>query len=229
MREPGPLLASGRDADIFEYGPGLVLQRARSRGRSMELEDADNGAPLGRRATPSTVDSVSDDGTDLVMERIDGRSMLDDIQHRPWTVRRQGGVLGRLHQQLHELRHRTGSTTRAVWAGRSPPAPRPPPAQHPHDQPRPDRDRLDQRSARRRERQPRARWVLIAAADPGTSRLMGTILGWARRQLLHGMLAPFDRAAIAAQLPGVVEWKVMDPNMSEVEQAAMRALVLREG
>jgi hypothetical protein len=44
-------------------------------------------------------------------------------------------------------------------------------------------------------------------------------------QLLHGMLAPFDRDAVAAQLAGVVEWKITDPNMSEVEQAAMRALV----
>ena len=35
--EPGPLLASGRDGDIFEFGPGLVLRRARS-GRVIEGE-----------------------------------------------------------------------------------------------------------------------------------------------------------------------------------------------
>ena len=36
---PGPLIASGRDADIFAYGDDerLVLRRARS-GRSMETE-----------------------------------------------------------------------------------------------------------------------------------------------------------------------------------------------
>ena len=37
MTEPGPLLASGRDADIFEYGSGLVLRRTRT-GRSLEAE-----------------------------------------------------------------------------------------------------------------------------------------------------------------------------------------------
>ena len=35
--EPGRLLASGRDGDIFEFGPGLVLRRAKS-GRVIEGE-----------------------------------------------------------------------------------------------------------------------------------------------------------------------------------------------
>jgi hypothetical protein len=34
MDAPGQLLASGRDSDIFEYGPGRVLRRSR-RGRSL--------------------------------------------------------------------------------------------------------------------------------------------------------------------------------------------------
>ena len=34
---PGPLIASGRDADIYAYGEGLVLRRSRA-GRSMETE-----------------------------------------------------------------------------------------------------------------------------------------------------------------------------------------------
>src|SRR2546430_2809887 len=37
MPELGPLLASGRDGDIFAYGRDLVVRRSR-RGRSMERE-----------------------------------------------------------------------------------------------------------------------------------------------------------------------------------------------
>src|ERR1700722_10388813 len=37
VMEPGPLVASGRDSDIFEYGPDLVLRRSRE-GRSMLQE-----------------------------------------------------------------------------------------------------------------------------------------------------------------------------------------------
>ena len=49
--EPGRLLASGRDADIFEFGPDLVLRRTRA-GRSLEAEARamqyafDQGYPL---------------------------------------------------------------------------------------------------------------------------------------------------------------------------------------
>ena len=39
------------------------------------------------------VDEVSEDGTDLVMERIDGVSMVDFMTRRPWTIRRQGVAL----------------------------------------------------------------------------------------------------------------------------------------
>ena len=46
------------------------------------------------------IDEVSDDGTDLVMERIDGPSMGDYLMRRPWAVRRQGVVLATLHRRL---------------------------------------------------------------------------------------------------------------------------------
>jgi aminoglycoside phosphotransferase len=49
------------------------------------------------------VEEISDDGTDLVMERIDGRSMVEDMGHRPWTIRRQGAVLADLHRRLHAI------------------------------------------------------------------------------------------------------------------------------
>jgi hypothetical protein len=39
-REIGALLASGRDGDIFDFGPGLVLRKTRD-GRSFEHEARD--------------------------------------------------------------------------------------------------------------------------------------------------------------------------------------------
>ena len=71
MAELGPLLASGRDADIFAHGPGLVVRRSR-RGRSMEREArimqyvATYGFPAPR------VEDLRAGGTEPVMERIDG-------------------------------------------------------------------------------------------------------------------------------------------------------------
>src|SRR5205085_12360100 len=102
MPELGPLLASGRDADIFAYGPGLVVRRSR-RGRSMEREAkvmqyvAARGVPVPR------VEDVRAGGTELVMERIDGPTMLDALFRRPWTLRRNAERLAMLHQRLHEI------------------------------------------------------------------------------------------------------------------------------
>ena len=76
VADPGPLLASGRDADIFEYGPGLVLRRSR-RGRSMAGEARTMEYLRGHGYPVPAVEEISDDGTDLVMERIDGPSMVD--------------------------------------------------------------------------------------------------------------------------------------------------------
>jgi Ser/Thr protein kinase RdoA (MazF antagonist) len=42
-------------------------------------------------------------GSDLVLERIDGPTMMADIARRPWLVGRHGATLGRLHNQLHEI------------------------------------------------------------------------------------------------------------------------------
>ena len=63
MKGPGPLLATGRDSDIFEYGPGLVLRRSRE-GHSMAME-ARTMAFMREQGYPvPAVEELSDDGFD---------------------------------------------------------------------------------------------------------------------------------------------------------------------
>ena len=59
--EPGPLLAAGRDADIFEYGSGLVLRRSRE-GRSMAREAQVMEYVRSQGFPVPAVEEVSDDG-----------------------------------------------------------------------------------------------------------------------------------------------------------------------
>jgi len=95
------LLASGRDADIFAYAPGLVLRKARS-GRSLEHEArimafvVEHGYPVPR------VDDVRAGGTEIVMERVDGPIMVD-VLPRPWKIASCLQTLAHLHDQLHEI------------------------------------------------------------------------------------------------------------------------------
>ena len=80
--ETGPLIASGRDGDIYEFGPGLVL-RARKSGRVIEGEARiiayarEHGYPV------PEIHEVRSGGTEIVMERIEGPMMMDLMLRRP--------------------------------------------------------------------------------------------------------------------------------------------------
>ncbi|MDQ1510646.1 MAG: hypothetical protein QOG50_2490 [Actinomycetota bacterium] len=100
--ETGPLLASGRDGDIFEFGPGLVLRRAKS-GRVIEGEARtiayarEHGYPVPK------IHDVLAGGTEIVMERIEGPSMADEMLRRPWKMSRYCRELADLHDRLHVI------------------------------------------------------------------------------------------------------------------------------
>src|SRR5215470_19129738 len=102
MRELGPLIASGRDSDIFAYGPDLVVRRSR-RGRSMERE-ARVMQYVGAHGFPAPrVEDVTAGGAELVMERVDGPTMLDVLASEPSTIPRNAESLVALHRQLHDI------------------------------------------------------------------------------------------------------------------------------
>lgn len=97
---PGPLIAGGRSADIYDLGDGRVVRRLRSGSIGDHEVAAMRAARAGGVPTPRVFDV---DGPDLVMERVVGRTMIDLIGRRPWSARRFGRELGRLHLALREV------------------------------------------------------------------------------------------------------------------------------
>ncbi len=79
---PGPLLASGRAADVYDLGDGTVLRRYRHSRHDTEHEArvmrhvAEHGFPV-----PEVQRA---EGRDLVMDRVDGPTMLEAIEAAPW-------------------------------------------------------------------------------------------------------------------------------------------------
>jgi tRNA A-37 threonylcarbamoyl transferase component Bud32 len=49
------------------------------------------------------IEEVRNDGAELVMERIDGPSIVAMMSRRPWSFRPQGAMLADLHCRLHEI------------------------------------------------------------------------------------------------------------------------------
>lgn len=227
MRPPGPLLAAGRDADVYEYGDAAVLRRSRE-GRSLLLEARvleflrAHGYPVPR------VLEVSEDGADLVMERIHGPTMVEDLGRRPWTLRRSARALAELHVRLHELDAPSylapapvGSGTRLLHMDLHPlnvmMGPTGPVV-------------IDWTGARAGDPDVDVvmAWVLMAVGEMPRRGLGAALVTWARKRLVSEFLGGFDRTALTAWLRDVVEHKSKDPHMSPKEVDAMWALVARE-
>jgi aminoglycoside phosphotransferase (APT) family kinase protein len=98
--QPGPLIGTGRAADVYALDGQRVLRRYRN-GGSAEREAAvmaylaEAGYPV-----PRVYDAS---GPDLVMERLDGRDMLASLSSRPWLVRQYARTLAKLHDRLHSI------------------------------------------------------------------------------------------------------------------------------
>jgi aminoglycoside phosphotransferase (APT) family kinase protein len=90
---------------VYDVGGGKVLRRYRDTGRY----GTDPAAAVAKEAVvmrhlrvngypaPEVFDA---DGADLVMQRLDGGTMLADLQSHPWRVRRHADTLVELHRRL---------------------------------------------------------------------------------------------------------------------------------
>lgn len=219
-------IATGRDADIFDVGNGRVLRRSRT-GASQEREAsvmrhvAEQGYPAPR------VFDVSDDGRDLVMERVDGPTMLDDLGRRPWLVLRHADTLAELHTRL-------GRIAAPEWLQAGPvPGDR---VVHLDLHPgnvivaRTGPVVIDWTNAASGTpgSDVAATWLILACAEIPGPRWKATLLGVFRRALVSRFLRRAGRDAAARELRAMAEWKADDQNMHPSEIAAMRALVERE-
>ena len=100
---PGTLLGSGRNADVYDIGGGRVLRRYRD-GRDAAAVDREAQVMAHARAYGVPVPEVFEvAGSDIVMERATGPTMLDVLGRRPWTLRRQARLLARLHALVHQV------------------------------------------------------------------------------------------------------------------------------
>ncbi len=97
-----PLIGRGRAADVFDAGNGRVVRRYRvAQPGSVEREAI---AMQYLRARGAPVPEVfAADGNDLVMERLDGPTMLDVLKSKPWRARSIGRELATLHQRIHQI------------------------------------------------------------------------------------------------------------------------------
>jgi len=169
--------------------------------------------------------SVSDDGIDMVMARIEGPTMVEAASAQPWKLRRFGQELARLHQSLHlldapewlprapcgsgdTLLHMDFHPLNVMLSSEGPVV-------------------LDWTRASRGDPlvDVATTWVLLASGEVNHSRLEALIVNLGRKALLNAYLKPFSNSGVVSVLSDVVAWKSQDPNMTASEVNRMRALL----
>jgi aminoglycoside phosphotransferase (APT) family kinase protein len=97
----GRLVGQGRNADVYDLGGGRVLRRYRDGASSADREAE---VMVHARAHGVPVPEVFDvSGTDLVMEYVEGPTMLQALAHQPWTLEGQARLLAGLHDVVHAV------------------------------------------------------------------------------------------------------------------------------
>lgn len=208
------LIAAGRASEILDLGAGRVLRRFKAGGdperEALVMRHArERGYPV-----PEVLEIAAGS---MVLERIEGPTMLDVLAERPAEMDGHAALLAGLHDELHALvapagLPPVGEGDRIVHLDLHPAnvilSPGGPVV-------------IDWANARRGEPllDVAFTWV-ICATSSGVGRLG---VDFAERFVAH-----FDRDAVRGRLPLAVEQRLGDPNVLDEERERIRQLAAAE-
>lgn len=172
------------------------------------------------------VHELRSDGRELVMERIEGPSMLDELRSKPWRIRRLARTLVELHRQLDGL-------------------PAPPDIAgvgggggclvhldlHPENVIMSTRGPFvvdwSNAAAGPRDLDVATTWVILATSDIPRSGVQMLAVRTGRGMFLRTFVAHSDVDQTGAFLPAALSRRIGDPNLTTPERAAVEAWLAR--
>ena len=191
-------VGAGRASTVLDLGDGRVLRRGGAPAREAAIMEHARSAGY---PVPA-VHEVREDA--LVLERIDGPTMMQDVRRRPWRLGAHGRLLAGLHRRLHAIPYQDAALLHLdlhplnVLLGPEGPVV------------------IDWTNARAGPPALDVALTWVIAASSG---------GLAGRAFLRPFLAEFDRRELEGALPAAVAYRVADPNVTDAERARARALL----
>lgn len=208
------LLAKGRAADVYDLGDGTVLRRYR------EGTDTRHEAAMMRQVAAAgyPVPAVHRaEGPELVMDRVDGPTMLAELSRRPWKILGLADQLAGLMLRLHEIPVVGGQVL--------------------HGDLHPDNVILTRAgpvvidwSSARIGPWPvdvAMTWIIVATSIPDGGRRQRAVAAAGQGLFARRFLSRFDRAAVEAVLAAVVEERLRDPHVTAREAERVSYLARR--
>jgi aminoglycoside phosphotransferase (APT) family kinase protein len=247
----GPKLASGRDADVYDLGDGTVLRRNRVASKTCEAEAQIMRAVRAWGYPVPEVHAVS--GPDMVLDRVDGPTMLRDLGKRPWMLWQHARTLAKLHRRLHALPAPDWIPTYAshpafasvdpgaLASATAPTGPGVPvaPDAFLHLDLHPDNVILspsgpvviDWRNTRRGDGaiDVASTWLIMATSQVGDTGPKHRVVLLIRRLFIAALLRHIDREAATRQLPLVARYRLADRNLLATEPPVIHAMLRRHG
>jgi streptomycin 6-kinase len=197
------VLAEGRASEIVELGDDRVLRRFKAGGRPAREAEIMEHARAHGYPVPRVLEVLDDS---LVLERVDGPTMLAELRRRPWKLAGQARMLAELHARLHgiplegeRLLHLDFHPDNVLLSARGPVV-------------------ID--------------WANARAGDPALDVAMTWVIcatsGGAMGRLFTGFfLRHVDLATARRSLPRAGEHRIADPNVTDAERDRVRKLLRR--
>ena len=199
------MLAEGRASEILDLGDGRVLRRFKGVGSPVREAEVMKHARVHGFPVPEVLE-VREDA--LVLELVEGLTMLGDLRRRLWRMGRHARTLAELHARLHEIPFEGARLLHLDF--------------HPDNVLLPPHGPVivDWTNARAGEPSLDVALTWIIGATSG-----GSIGGaFTRRYLRH-----VDRDAARRALPEAAEYRLGDPNVTDAERERVRSLLRRMG
>ncbi len=195
---PVNALGAGRAAIVSDLGGGRVLRRGGAPAREAEIM-----AHARRAGYPvPAVHEIRPDA--LVLERIEGPTMLDDLRRRPWRLNSHARLLAELHRRLHAIPYEDAALL--------------------HLDLHPQNVLLSPSGPVVID------WTNARAGEPAFDVAMTWVIhltsgGRLGRAFLRPYLAQFDRSEVESALPAAVAFRLADPNVTAKERETARRLL----
>ncbi len=197
------MLAEGRASEILDLGGGRVLRRFKAGGRPDREADIMEHARAHGFPVPGVLE-VLDNA--LVLEHLDGETMLAELRRRPWRIRGHARALAELHHRLHaipfegeRLLHLDFHPDNVLLSGRGPVV-------------------IDWTNARAGEPSldVAMTWVICATSGGAFGRVFTRLF-----------LRYVDVVGARRSLPEAGEYRIADPNVTDAERDRVRRLLRR--